>query len=208
KLSASEVALIALNPAPFGITAMRYGFAFRFSQLCNFATYKKLHADYRLPGPVLLEYFNVPDKAGDKVQLLANAMGWPEEQLSLLGSGFIKPQGTWNVDQLECKLTGSGEIVGSFNADVIKLELGGSGHYRLSGNAEQAEYYVAGSGGIYAYGVDSRDAKVSVAGSGNCELSVSRKLNASVTGSGKIRYKGNPTDLEQNVTGSGRIEKQ
>jgi len=88
QLAPAEVTLISINPSPFGIPAMRYGFHFRFGQLCNFATYKKLHAAYRLPGPVLLEYFNIPDDAADKVQALANAMGWPEDQLAFLEQNF------------------------------------------------------------------------------------------------------------------------
>jgi hypothetical protein len=88
KLSADEIPLIALNPKPFNIAAMRYGFRFTLGQLRAFATYKTLHADYRLPGPSLLEYFITPGIPELKTGKLASAMGWPEDQLKLLERKF------------------------------------------------------------------------------------------------------------------------
>jgi len=43
---------------------------------------------------------------------------------------------------------------------------------------------------------------VSMSGSGNAYVNVNGALNANVTGSGSIRYSGNPTNIIQSKTGS------
>lgn len=88
KLSADELKLIPLNPEPFDIPNMRYGFRFNLNQLRAFVTYKSLHANYSLPDTALLNYFNNTSTPIDKTQALANIMGWPNEQLITLETNF------------------------------------------------------------------------------------------------------------------------
>jgi hypothetical protein len=43
---------------------------------------------------------------------------------------------------------------------------------------------------------------------GNCEVNVTKELNASVSGMGKISYSGNPADVSKNVSGMGTVDKR
>jgi hypothetical protein len=47
---------------------------------------------------------------------------------------------------------------------------------------------------------------VSIAGSGNAAVSAEDSLRASVSGSGDIRYNGNPPHVESSVAGSGSVK--
>jgi putative autotransporter adhesin-like protein len=128
--------------------------------------------------------------------------------LSLAGSGTIKPQGMWKSNAFTCNLSGSGSIIATTDAGMLKASVSGSGNVTLSGHATMADYSVSGSGNIRGYQMETSEADVSVNGSGNAEILVVDKLHANITGSGKIFYKGNPREVTQQVTGSGRVVKQ
>ncbi len=130
------------------------------------------------------------------------------KKLVLTGSGSLMPQGNWVVDDLECGLTGSGMISGLVDAGKITGQLSGSGNLSLSGKADYADLTVGGSGNIRMYSLNAREAKASVNGSGNIELSVSEKLEAFISGSGNVLYKGSPAEVLQQVNGSGKVIRQ
>jgi hypothetical protein len=51
----------------------------------------------------------------------------------------------------------------------------------------------------------AQKARCRVSGSGNIALNVSKELDASISGSGDIRYSGNPPSVRTKVSGSGDI---
>jgi hypothetical protein len=128
--------------------------------------------------------------------------------IALSGSGSIKPQGRWTLNDLQCNLSGSGTIIASLNANQLNVNLSGSGHITLDGESKQSEFILSGSGDIKSFGLGSGVAIASVKGSGDCELKVTKKLNATISGSGRIFYKGNPEEVIQQISGSGRVVKQ
>jgi hypothetical protein len=130
------------------------------------------------------------------------------KKLVLTGSGSMMPQGNWIVDDLHCVLTGSGMISGLIDAERFIGQLSGSGNISISGTADFADLSVGGSGNIRMYSLNANEARASVSGSGNIELAVSDKLEAFVSGSGNVFYKGNPGEVLQHVSGSGKVIKQ
>ena len=53
--------------------------------------------------------------------------------------------------------------------------------------------------------LESATARVSVSGSGQADVVVSEELDASVSGSGAIRYSGGPSRVREEVSGSGSV---
>lgn len=105
-------------------------------------------------------------------------------------------------------LSGSGNINASglagkdFNADLT-----GSVTITISGTVDHVTIGLPGSGNIFCSGLKATSAKVTLSGSGNITVFASESLDASIAGSGSIRYAGNPTQLITNVSGSGTITK-
>ena len=103
-------------------------------------------------------------------------------------------------------LSGSGSIsVPNFKGDTIKVDLSGSGDINVSGTADSAEMTVGGSGRINGEQLKANSVEVSIDGSGSASVYASEQLDATIEGSGRIRYSGNPADINQNVNGSGGI---
>lgn len=129
--------------------------------------------------------------------------------LSLSGSGHIVGEGKFSNDgKTVCKLSGSGNIQLAF-AKLKEVEVGisGSGNIRLSGSANTLEAHISGSGNADCSDVNCEDASAIIIGSGNIKLNANKSVNASISGSGNVSYKGAAGDVKKHVSGSGRLVK-
>lgn len=129
-------------------------------------------------------------------------------KVSLAGSGDL-----WNKDLIksntfEVSLAGSGDININVEAKNIKGSVTGSGDLNIKGQTDKLEASVAGSGDLDASKLDANETDISVAGSGDAEVVAHKILKARVTGSGSIKYKGNPMKEDIKVAGSGSISKK
>jgi hypothetical protein len=106
----------------------------------------------------------------------------------------------------KARITGSGNMnITGIQADTMKFDLPGSGNITASGVADNVTLNLSGSGNIYCSEVQAGVATVQLNGSGNITVYASESLKATISGSGSVRYRGNPGKLEQSVPGSGSI---
>jgi hypothetical protein len=106
------------------------------------------------------------------------------------------------------KVTGSGEINATgVTASDFEAEVTGSGDISVGGTANSLKAKVTGSGTLDATKLSVADAIVHVTGSGDAKVNTSKSLNATVTGSGDVQYRGNPSEITENVHGSGSVRK-
>lgn len=105
--------------------------------------------------------------------------------------------------------TGSGTItLHAVHGDRLALGVTGSATIRGDGTVHQLAVEVVGSGDVHADQIAAERASVGISGSGNVDLAVSQSLDARITGSGDVRYRGDPPEIKQNVTGSGKVLKR
>lgn len=106
---------------------------------------------------------------------------------------------------MEVSLAGSGDVVLNIDASSTKASLAGSGDLTIKGKTNTLEAEVAGSGNFHGFGLVANTTEVSVAGSGDADVVSNESIKARVSGSGDIRYKGNPKKEDTKVAGSGSI---
>jgi hypothetical protein len=105
-------------------------------------------------------------------------------------------------------VSGSGEIaVTGLKATAFEAAVTGSGEIKLEGEADSLAATVTGSGDLDATKLTVADATVRVTGSGDAKVNATKSLIANVTGSGDVRYSGNPGDVTEQVQGSGSVRK-
>jgi hypothetical protein len=102
---------------------------------------------------------------------------------------------------------GSGDILLSrLTADRLEVEINSSGSIRIAEGAVGEQTVVLNDSGRYeAGGLSSRDAQVTVNGSGDATLWVTDDLQATLNGSGAIYYYGPLQPLRQVFNSSGEI---
>lgn len=129
-------------------------------------------------------------------------------KFDLAGSGKINLNERVTVKSLSASIAGSATL----NAPEVfcndfKGEVAGSGTMNIGGSTESAKFNIAGSGDVRAFEFHIDELKCDIAGSGDIEAYVNNSININVAGSGKVRYKGNPTDITRSIVGSGSIQK-
>ena len=87
----------------------------------------------------------------------------------------------------------------------LVVDLSGSGNIAVDGVADRVTISLPGSGNIECKGLKAKSAKVTLMGSGTVTVYASETLDASVAGSGAIRYDGSPAQVTKSITGSGTI---
>jgi hypothetical protein len=93
------------------------------------------------------------------------------------------------------------------DAPRIKAEVSGSGSIYLKGQTKDVYLDLTGAGHAHCFDLLSESTKVDISGAGSAEVYASVKLEADVSGAGNVKYKGNATDVKQNVSGAGSVQK-
>lgn len=126
--------------------------------------------------------------------------------LSVGGSGTICADRV-EGKRAEFNIGGSGKVI-CRNVDVEKAEasVGGSGHIEIGGKADKMEATVGGSGSVDARELTVASAEITVAGSGTVYTHCTRKISATVTGSGRVYYSGDPSTVSHRGKGKNFIK--
>lgn len=125
--------------------------------------------------------------------------------VALAGSGDIVSRDPIVTDKIEIAVAGSGDIHLDLKVNAAHAAISGSGDVELSGKSTEFDAAVAGSGDIKAYELQSETAELKISGSGTIQTSVEKEIVARISGSGNIRYKGNPRVEDIKVSGSGKV---
>lgn len=127
------------------------------------------------------------------------------ESLTLQGSGSIIGEGLFNAGWLDIKLSGSGTITMDLSTEGLNAEINGSGDIHLKGFTDLLELNIFGSGDIDAFDLVSDEVIAKISGSGNANVNASKRMEATINGSGDIHYTGTATDIQTEVNGSGSV---
>lgn len=128
------------------------------------------------------------------------------KRLSISGSGKIIGQTEITSDSLGVSVSGSGNIDLEVDTEELKTTISGSGNAQLKGDATTHDITISGSGNIQSYDLATEKSTVKVFGSGKSEVSVSNELDITITGSGDVYYKGDPS-INTQISGSGKLKK-
>jgi hypothetical protein len=129
------------------------------------------------------------------------------DKIGISGSGNIT---TKNVvkssNKIEVNTSGSGDLHAELDAPSVDADIAGSGNISLSGRTKDFSATTSGSGDFKCSDLQSENTIVDITGSGNAHVFASVHLKASVTGSGDVYYRGNPSSPETHITGSGSVQ--
>jgi hypothetical protein len=152
---------------------------------------------------VYMDYFYLSNSGSGHIEV--ERIYSDEVSLVQSGSGTIDTGEVSEPEEVTIKHSSSGNIrsivVGGLNVNAI---LSGSGRIDLSGDVQKVDYTLNASGRIDALDLMSYDARTTSSGSGTIFVWATEYLEATVSGSGDILYRGEP-QTSFRVTGSGSI---
>ena len=127
--------------------------------------------------------------------------------VSITGSGSFDSDEKIATSVFEAEVTGSGKIKLIMESETFVSSISGSGNVTISGNNNDSNIEISGSGIFNGNEFINNKAVVDISGSGTANVFVTDNLNARVSGSGRINYHGNPSVVNTDVAGSGRINR-
>jgi hypothetical protein len=119
------------------------------------------------------------------------------DQIKLSGSGNVEIEDFDQDNDLSVTISGSGNIsMNEFeSAENLYVNLSGSGNFnarKLVTGFKNLTVRTSGSGNFNGFPVEVTECTASTSGSGSCYVNATDKLNATISGSGDIVYKGSP----------------
>lgn len=149
-----------------------------------------------------------------------------ELELNVSGSGSLrietevngpleaKVSGSGNIDlkgkcrNFESGVSGSGKIIMAVAiSEVASFNVSGSGKIMASGSSPRVKASISGSGKVLAGDLSTNNCDVRISGSGDVEINVKDELEANISGSGSVGYRGNPNKINSHASGSGKVYK-
>lgn len=122
------------------------------------------------------------------------------------GSGNISLKGA--CDRFTSHISGSGNIELALDvAGNASFGMSGSGKLSATGKAQHVKTSITGSGRMNCSDFETRTCDVRITGSGDVEIGVKEALDANISGSGSVRYRGNPSKVNSHSSGSGKVRK-
>jgi Putative auto-transporter adhesin, head GIN domain len=122
------------------------------------------------------------------------------------GSGGAKLKGKCN--NFEASVSGSGDVeVEAIMGGDVSFDLSGSGKIIAKGSAHKVKASTSGSGEVRGTNFQVDIADIDISGSGDVEFSVKSSLDARISGSGSVSYKGDPAHVSSHSDGSGSVRK-
>ncbi len=138
------------------------------------------------------------------LQVEADATGNVEADVS--GSGDVDLKGSCN--NFDSDVSGSGKVILSLAVKgMADFGVSGSGKIQATGTAKEVKAGISGSGKVLAANLETDKCTVRISGSGDVEINVKDDLDANISGSGSVSYKGNPSHMNSHSSGSGHVRK-
>jgi hypothetical protein len=125
--------------------------------------------------------------------------------IGLTGSGDVFFREGIHTNTLRLRVSGSGDMSGTVDAKTVETSISGSGDVKLSGRADNSTVSVGGSGDYSGRNLVTINTAVRVSGSGDASVNASNRVDASISGSGDIRYTGGAKSVSSSKSGSGDI---
>jgi hypothetical protein len=127
--------------------------------------------------------------------------------VSISGSGVFNGIDKINASTFALAISGSGKANGTFECENFTARISGTGDVAVSGSVREMNVDVSGSGNIAGNEFQTNSAVVKISGTGRIHIWVLDYLKATVSGSGRITYRGNPK-IDYTGSGSGRLKSE
>ncbi len=138
------------------------------------------------------------------LKMEVDASGDVEADVS--GSGNLNLKG--KCQSLNSDVSGSGRVSLAMNiAGKAEFGISGSGKIEASGTSSSVKTSISGSGKVLAANLETNRCDIRISGSGDVEINVKNEIDATISGSGSVSYRGNPSKINSHSSGSGKVRK-
>jgi hypothetical protein len=125
--------------------------------------------------------------------------------IEVTGLADVKTDNQLVCDKLTVASNGAGKVDLDLKANEVKITVSGVGDVVLSGTTAGLDARVSGTGYLKATDLEADKVIAKVSGVGDAKVNVKQSIDADVSGSGSIIFKGDPKERNVNITGAGSV---
>jgi hypothetical protein len=128
------------------------------------------------------------------------------EALSLEGIVSVNCHGPISGKEFKLDVSGAATTnIETLNVEEFSTVISGAGNIDIkNGKTAKANYQVSGTGKINTYGLQTTETIARITGAAKAEVNASNKLLVNISGTGYVKYKGNPSITEE-ISGAGKV---
>lgn len=156
-------------------------------------------------GRLIVEKNNSMQNTNIEVDIMVREL----RDVEINGNCISNFPGTFRSHDLLITQNGSGKLECEhlISDGKIKYVSNGSNSSKINGRAETLLIKLAGSGSAFTEEFVADTIGVKITGSGNAFVKTYNYLNVNISGSGNCVYFGNPSKIDQSISGSGQLSK-
>jgi hypothetical protein len=109
-----------------------------------------------------------------------------------------------NLD-LEC--SGASDVTLKMSAEALKLDFSGASQVDLFGNADEVNLDLSGASDLDAIDLEANKYNADISGAANARIFVKNELTTDVSGASSLRYKGEPSIVNNDISGAASVKK-
>jgi hypothetical protein len=128
------------------------------------------------------------------------------DSIQTAGLGKLKGMNKFKGDKLYIQNKFDGDLEMDLDVGSLTVDMSAGGDIQLKGTARSLTLDHHGTGVFNAMNLQSAKATLNMKSTGTARVNVSETLNANISGSGGIQYKGNPATINKKLLGSGTLE--
>lgn len=128
-------------------------------------------------------------------------------EIAEAGAITTNTQGKLTTGDLKLSLAGASKLNMELNSANVRTEASGSTELNLKGQASSHTVNISGDGKIQAFDFIVGNYDLQTSGAGDYEINVLHELTVNSSGAATIKYKGNPTTINNKKSGVSTITK-
>ena len=128
------------------------------------------------------------------------------EGLKASGASELRSKSTLTGNEVDLDFSGAVEAQLAINTTKLDGDFSGACEVVLRGNANEARFETSGAVEIDAEEFKVQKCRLNMSGAGQAVVYVTEELDVDVSGAAEIRYRGNPGNVEQNISGAASVK--
>lgn len=127
------------------------------------------------------------------------------QTISVSASASIRCDDEIATRDFDLQVSSSGYTSLVLNVRNLDIKISSSGTATLTGKAKYQKIKISSSGKLSAFDMDSEEVEAQTSSSGKAKITVHSTLHGKASSSGKIYYRGNPSNIYVDTSSSGKI---
>lgn len=122
------------------------------------------------------------------------------------GASEIHSNGLLSGKNVQLDFSGAVDADLELNCKTLNADMSGACELTLKGAAKTASFELSGAGEVNAEEFETEECKIDMSGAGEARVFVTKKLDIDISGAAEIYYKGNPSEINREVSGAATIK--